>query len=122
MDNRLVERCNGNYYPVAGFKFLRDRTNGIDRVHGAVIVGTMIVGDFHIISCQTGNGSAGNGPVYDAGTIPVENDSTRADLPNTRSITCSFAAGSEDRTIKEDQSGNFKESDHEEKEDRQGHG
>ena len=83
MDNRLVERGNGNYYPVAGFKFLRDRANGIDRVHSAVIVGTVIVGDFHIISGQAGNGSAGNGPVYDAGAIPVENDTTRCNLPDT---------------------------------------
>jgi len=83
MDNRLVKRGYGDYHPVAGFKFLRDRTNCIDRVHGAVIVGTMIVGDFHIISGQPGNGSAGNGPVYDAGAIPVENDTTRGNLPDT---------------------------------------
>lgn len=122
MDDRLVHRGYGNYYPVTGLKFLRDRANGIDRVHSSVIIWSMIIGNYYIISCQTGNGSTRNSPVYDAGAIPVENDTTRGNLPDTRCVTGTFAAGSEDRAVKKDQSGNFKESDHEEKEDRQGHG
>jgi hypothetical protein len=122
MDDRLVHRGYGNYYPVTGLKFLRDRANGIDRVHSSVIIRSVIIGDCYVSGCQASNGSAGNGSVSDAGTIPVENDATRADFPYSGSVTGTFAAGSEDRAVKEDQSGNFKESDHKEKEDRQGHG
>jgi hypothetical protein len=81
----------------------------------------VIIGNFHVVSRQACNCSARNGGIDDTGTIAVINHTTWTYFPNSRSVTGCFTAGSKYRAVKENQPGNFKYSDHQKEEDRQGH-
>ena len=82
MHDRFVQRGHGDHNTIPGLKFVLDWADSINRIDRSIVVGTVVIRDHNISSRQAGNRSAGNGSVYNTGTIPVVDCTTRGYLPN----------------------------------------